>query len=260
MKAQEAAPLADPQEVIHRSAAKSAPTDERLLVSQAKSGSSNAFGELYERHRLRTYHTVHRILGNRQDAEDAVQRSFQRALTNISRFREDSTFSTWVTRIAINEALMLLRQRRALTPLSDIDNGDVRARSALAQDGHPTPEQLLAKNEVQRVLLQAISDLRENLRIVVLLRELQGLTTAETARRLGLTVSAVKARVFHARRYLRRHLERRYKLSRYTRRDVMCTNRAVRHDGHHIEDGCVLNRNPWLATPDSEASSLRVES
>jgi len=73
------------------------------------------------------------------------------------------------------------------------------------------PEQLLTKAELQTVLLQAISGLRENLRSVVLLKELQGLTSAETARRLGLTVAAVKARLFHARRFLRRHLERRYK-------------------------------------------------
>ncbi len=245
MKAQEAAPLIDSREVIHRSAVKSGPTDERLLISQAKSGSSNAFGELYERQRLRTYHTVLRILGNRQDAEDAVQRSFQRAFTNLSRFREDSTFSTWVTRIAINEALMLLRQRRAHTPTSDSDHDDVRARLALdPPDDHPTPKQLLTKNELQRALLQAISHLRENLRVVVLLKELQGLTNAETAQRLGLTVSAVKARVVHARRYLRMHLERRYKLSRHTRRDAVCTNRAARHDGHHIEDWLRAEQEP----------------
>jgi RNA polymerase sigma-70 factor (ECF subfamily) len=212
MRVQEAAPLAEPREIMHHSAAKSALGDERLLVSQAKSGCPNAFGELYERHRLRTYRTVLRILGNRQDAEDAVQRTFQRAFTNLGRFREDSTFPTWVTRIAINEALMLLRQRRALTPLSHCSDEDIQAPSAFdPPDKHPTPEQLLSQNELHTALLQAISDLRENLRSVVLLKDLQGLTSAETARRLGLTVSAVKARVFHARRYLRRHLERRYK-------------------------------------------------
>lgn len=214
MKLQEAiSPPAERRKVMHRIAAKAAPTEERLLVAKAKSGCSNAFGELYERHRLRTYHTVLRILGNRQDAEDAVQRSFQRALTNLRRFREDSAFSTWLTRIAINEALMLLRQRRAHTPLSENNNDDVQAPSPLdPPDARPTPEQLLAKTELRTALLQAVSALRKNLRMVVLLKELQGLTSAETARRLGLTVSAVKARVFHARRYLRRHLEGKYKL------------------------------------------------
>src|SRR5262249_21460177 len=80
-------------------------------------------------------------------------------------------------------------------------------------DEHPSPEQVAMRNELQHALLQAISNLREKLRSVILLKELQGLTSAETARRLGLTVPAVKARVFHARRYLRTYLERRYQMS-----------------------------------------------
>jgi RNA polymerase sigma factor, sigma-70 family len=212
MRIQEAAPLAESREILHFTAAKSAPTDERLLVSQAKSGCPHSFGELYQRHRPRTYRTVLRILGNHQDAEDAVQRTFQRAFTHPDRFREDSTFPTWVTRIAINEALMLLRQRRPLTSISHCANHDVETPSAFdPPDEHPTPEQVVTKAELHTALLQAISGLRENLRSVVLLKELQGLTSAETARRLGLTVSAVKACLFHARRFLRRHLERRYK-------------------------------------------------
>ncbi len=211
MNVQDATPLTERREVTHRSAFKPGSTDERLLVAQAKSGRSTAFGELYDRHRLRIYHTAFRILRNRQDAEDAVQRSFQRAFTNLCRFREDSTFSTWVTRIAINDALRLLRQRRANTRLQE-NNDDTEAPSVLdPADRGPTPEQALAETERRAAVLQAISHLRESLRTTVLLRELQGLTSAETARRLGLTVSAVKARTFRARRCLRQHLERRYK-------------------------------------------------
>src|SRR5499425_3265121 len=92
--------------------------DERLLVAQARLGHSGAFAALYERYKLNVYRTALRILRNQQDAEDAAQRSFQRAFTNLSRFRGDSTFATWLTRVAINEALMLLRQRSAnLRPL-----------------------------------------------------------------------------------------------------------------------------------------------
>jgi RNA polymerase sigma factor (sigma-70 family) len=212
MNVQEATPLAERREGTHYRTGKAPSTDERWLVTQAKSGSSTAFGELYDRHRLRTYRTAFRILRNRQDAEDAVQRSFQRAFTNLCRFRGDSTFSTWVTRIAINEALMLLRQRRANTRLRE-NNDDTEATSVLdPADKGPTPEQTLAETERRAAVLQAISHLRESLRTVVLLRELQGLTSAETAQRLGLTVSAVKARTFHARRCLRRHFEREYKL------------------------------------------------
>jgi RNA polymerase sigma-70 factor, ECF subfamily len=210
MNVQEATPFTEPRKARRSSAAKAASTDERLLVAQAKSGRSSAFGELYELHRARIYHTVFRLLRNRQDAEDAVQRSFQRAFTNLCRFREDSTFSTWVTRIAINDALMLLRQRRANTRLQE-NNDDAEAPSVVdSADKGPTPEQALVENELRVAVIHAISRLHKSLRIVVLLRELLGLTSAETARRLGLTVSAVKARTFRARRSLRKYLELKY--------------------------------------------------
>jgi len=190
--------------------------DERHLVAQAKSGSSSAFGQLYERHRLRVYNTTYRVLRQSQDAEDAVQRCFQRAFTNLARFREDSAFSTWVTRIAINEALMLLRQRRTTVPLTEVGHAD-GATPCLVEfvDRSPSPEQTVAENEVRDALAQAVSRLRKNLRAVILLREFRGLTCEETARSLGLTVAAVKARIFHAKRCLRRHLERKLMTARH---------------------------------------------
>jgi RNA polymerase sigma-70 factor (ECF subfamily) len=189
--------------------------DDRWLVAEAKSGHVNAFGVLYELHRSKIYRAAFRILRNQEDAEDAMQRSFQRALTNLARFREDSTFSTWVTRIAINEALMLLRQRRRTRALIETKNDGTDAYSPLDfPDDEPNPEQALTQTELQSTVIHAISKLRHRLRVVVLLRELHGLTSAEVARRLGLTVSAVKARTFDARRQLRRHLERKLKQGR----------------------------------------------
>jgi RNA polymerase sigma factor (sigma-70 family) len=109
-------------------------------------------------------------------------------------------------------ALMLLRRRPTNTLFQENNNDDTEAPSVLdLADMGPTPEQALAKTERRTAVAQAISHLRERLRIVVLLRELEGLTSAETARRLGLTVSAVKARTFHTRRCLRHNLEWRYK-------------------------------------------------
>lgn len=184
-------------------------SDEPALVAKAKLGHGDAFGELYNRHQRKAYHTAHRILRNQQDAEDSVQRAFQRALMNLKRFREDSTFSTWLTRIVVNDALMLLRQRRRREPLHEnsVDAAQDDGRAEIA-DGRPTPEELLCASERRATVRQAVALLRESLRVVVLQGELQGLTSAETARRLGLTVSAVKARTFHARRFLRKHLER----------------------------------------------------
>ena len=185
--------------------------EERWLVGRAKSGYEDAFGKLYERHHLKAYRTVLRILRNRQDAEDAVQKAFQRALMNLERFREDSTFSTWLTRIAINEALMLLRQRRAPELLRD-DNVNTASGVGGVEivDDRPSPEEIFCESERRTALLQAIGRLRKNLRIVILHRDLQGLTSAETARRLGLSVSAVKARTFHARKFLKNHLKRNF--------------------------------------------------
>jgi RNA polymerase sigma-70 factor (ECF subfamily) len=187
--------------------------DEQLLVAQAKSGSSGAFGKLYERYQLKLYRSAFRILRNQQDAEDAVQRAFQRAFMNLARFREDSTFSSWVTRIAINEALMLLRRRRTASSIIRVQNDDTIETWELdAADERPTPEQALAQDELRNLLICAISQLRGTLRSVVLLRELHGLSNDEIARRLGLTVCAVKARTFHAKRHLRRHLTQKYRL------------------------------------------------
>jgi RNA polymerase sigma-70 factor, ECF subfamily len=203
------------REKVRAGCAESAPADDRTLVAEAKSGGSWAFGELYERHRSKIYRSTFRILRNQQDAEDAVQRSFQRAFTNIHQFREDSAFSTWMTRIAINEALMMLRQRRITTRLSETgkEDGTVAVDLALV-DERPTPEQALAENELRAAVTHAISRLRKSLRVVVHLRELQGLTSAETAKRLGLTVSAVKARTFHAKIHLRQHLKHKYQTVR----------------------------------------------
>lgn len=181
---------------------------DRALVAEAKSGDADAFGELYEQYRSRIYRAALRILRNGHDAEDAVQRCFQRAFVNLPRFREDSGFSTWLTRIAINEALMMLRQTRPDTQLPKNDNYGVGEHSSVDLSDHrPTPEQALVQLELRNSVIHAVSKLRHSLRVVVLLRELDGLTTAETARRLGLTVAAVKARTFHARRHLRKHFE-----------------------------------------------------
>lgn len=195
-------------ERCHSQAAENAGDGDHLLVAQAKSGSACAFGALYERHRSKIYRVALRILRNQQDAEDAVQQSFQRAFTSLVRFREDSSFSTWMGSIAINEALMMLRQRRSTRTLTGMENDCTDTHPPLDfPDDQPTPEQALARTELRNAVIQAISRLRHNLRVVAVLRVLHGLPSAEIARRLGLSVSAVKGRIFHASRDLRRHLE-----------------------------------------------------
>ena len=217
------------------SMAKAAAIDERLLVAEARSGSSSAFAELYERHRPGIHRRALGILRNQQDAEDAVQRSFQRAFTNLRRFRGDSTFSTWLTRIAINEALMLLRQRRTNTlPLESGSDGDYESSAFNLVDKGSTPEEALAAKELRDTVMEAISHLRKSLRTVVLLRELRGLTSVETAQHLGLSVAAVKARAFHARRHLRLHLERKLQAPRRQRTVLRFVAAALAIAGYGI--------------------------
>jgi RNA polymerase sigma-70 factor, ECF subfamily len=183
--------------------------DERWLVAKAKLGHEDALGELFERHQFKSYRMALRILRNQQDAEDAMQRAFQRVLVNLERFREDSTFSTWVTRIAINESLMCLRERRTHEPLQWDNAGPVQHDGGVEiADGGPTPERILCDRERRTKLRQAIAELPQGLRVIVVHRELQELSNAETAQRLGLTESAVKSRTLRARNYLRKYIER----------------------------------------------------
>ena len=192
--------------------------DDSQLVLRAKFGSSAAFEELYERHHGRLYQTMFRILRQREDAEDAVQRSFQRAFMNLKRFREESRFSTWLTRIAINEALMFLRQNRTTRRLSELNREGTEDPIILnLPDGSPSPEEAATEKERKIALALGISSLRKSLRSAIVLRELEELSTEETAKRLGLSVAAVKARVFHARRHLRKSLERRLRCTRRRR-------------------------------------------
>jgi RNA polymerase sigma factor (sigma-70 family) len=222
MSVQQAATAITGSESLHGGMAEAAENNEHLLVAEAKAGRSSAFGELYERHRSKVYRSAYRILRHQEDAEDAAQRAFQRAFTNLRRFRGDSTFSTWLTRIAINEALMLLRQRRAAM-LHFEGNSEAENESCVFDppDKGPTPEETHARNEVRSTVNQAISKLRKNLRTVAVLRELHELTSAEIAQRLGLSLGAVKARTFHARRILRHQLEQKL---RRTRPRAFCGN------------------------------------
>src|SRR5215468_5612037 len=180
MDDQRTAPVMTGRKSLHGSMAKAAAINERTLVAKAKSGCSSAFEELYERHRPGIYQTVLHILRNQQDAEDAVQRSFQRVFTNLARFRGDSTFSTWLTRVAINEALLLLRQRRTSARFIEVgSDGDYESSFLNLADNGPTPEEALAVKERRAAVTQAVSRLRKTLRAVLLLGELQGLTCVE---------------------------------------------------------------------------------
>ena len=179
---------------------------EASLVAAAKRGHRAAFGELCEFHAKRIFHTLFRITKNREDAEDALQDSFVSALIHLEDFDGRSTFSTWLTRIAINSALMKLRKNRGSReiPMDEpTGGGDALLRFEPA-DGHPDPEEQYVQQERQKVVAGVVRGLRPTLRNVIEIREFQEGSMKETAQKLGISLAAAKARLFHARAALRK--------------------------------------------------------
>jgi len=149
-----------------------------------------------------------RMMRNNEDAEDVVQESFQQAFIHLKSFNGNSRFSTWVSRIAINAALMKLRKKRGFWDVSLDESAETEEPSSRidVEDEGPNPEQLYARQERQRILSRAMNKLTPGMRKAIELRELDERSTEETARIMGISVSAVKARVFHGRRKLRERL------------------------------------------------------
>jgi len=178
------------------------------LVARAKGGDEKAFETLVKRHRRKVLALALRYTRVREDAEDVVQQTLQKAFVSLRNFEGKSSFSTWLTRIAINEALMWLRKARALceVPLNHSVN-DEGARPAVdVADATPDPEATYLRQEETRTLSMAIERLAPSIRIVLELKELRELSARETAQHLGLSLSAVKARVFHGREKLRKDI------------------------------------------------------
>jgi RNA polymerase sigma-70 factor, ECF subfamily len=177
-----------------------------MLVTAARRGNGRAVEELVVRHRRRVFTVAQRITNNREDAEDVVQETFQKVFLHLNNFQEKSRFSTWLTRIAINEALMLLRRKRAVfevLPGSTDDDGMNSASDTFVDQG-PNPEESCLRSERTQLLTAAIKRLGPRIRKAILLRDIEERSVEETAQILGTTRSAVKARVFQARRKLRR--------------------------------------------------------
>ena len=187
------------------------PAGDGGIVLAAKSGDEQAFEILVRRYQPKIFAVAMRYTGVREDAEDVVQETFQKAFVHLHKFEGKSSFCTWLTRIAINEALMFLRHGRALREVS-IDDPKEQGTSALGlelPDSGPDPEANYLKRERTEILCTAINKLTVKLRSAVELRELTELSIQETARRMGVSAGAVKARVFHGRRRLRTLLRRR---------------------------------------------------
>ena len=183
--------------------------DEPELVASARAGDSAAFEELVARYEDKIFRLTINITGNREDAEDAMQDAFLKAFAHLENFHGDSRFYTWLVRIAANEALMRLRRRRpnhfSIDQPTESDS-DLMPREL--EEWSPNPEQQYAQSEIDNIISTLLEQLEDEYRIVLVLRDVEELSTQETADALGISPSAVKSRLLRARLKLREKLNR----------------------------------------------------
>jgi RNA polymerase sigma-70 factor, ECF subfamily len=179
---------------------------EKQLIAAAKGGERAPFGELCERHMKQVFGVTRRIMPNREDAEDALQDCFLNAFVHLKDFDGRSRFATWLTRIAINAALMKLRKNRGVqeVPMDEPNPSFEPVAQREFRDDAPDPEESCSARERREILNTAILGLRPRARRVVELHQLQEHSLTETAQILGISTAAVKARMFHARAALYR--------------------------------------------------------
>jgi RNA polymerase sigma factor (sigma-70 family) len=175
------------------------------VVLAASNEHSTVFATLSDQHRKKLFRAAHRVTRTREDAEDAVQDTLLRAFVHMGDFEGRSSFGTWLTRITINSALMILRRKRASLKMATGRNNNSGSDDLCYEitDNAPNPETRYAQTEEQRILRTAIQRLRPKLRVVVQIH-LQGRSLEETAEVLGISLTAAKGRLFHAKKALRR--------------------------------------------------------
>jgi RNA polymerase sigma-70 factor (ECF subfamily) len=185
--------------------------DDGALVELARSGEAGVFRAIMQRHNRRLYRVARGVLGDDAEAEDVVQETYVRAFENLGGFRGDASLATWLTRIAINEALGRRRQRRPMVDLGNLDSIDEQGEArVLIFPGLRTganPEADATRSEIRRLLERAIDDLPEAFRIVFVLREIEQMSVEETASQLDILPETVKTRLHRARRLLREALQ-----------------------------------------------------
>ncbi len=180
-------------------------SEESRLIGLAKRGDAAAFEALYSRNSRALFQAALRVLGNAEDAEDALQEGLLAAYRNLHRFEGRSQFSTWLTRIVINAALMRLRSKRA-RPAVSLDHWQSEENALAPEElfaaDDPNPEEIYAGHELRELIHANLRKLSPVLRAAFLLREREGLSTSEAARALGVSENTLKARLWRARHQL----------------------------------------------------------
>ncbi len=182
------------------------PEDDLVLVDRVVSGDRRAFETLVRVHERRVFRVTLAILGNAEDAEEAMQDAFIKAFRHIDQFRRESRFTTWLTRIAVNEALQKRQARKDTVSLDEVAEAEVKVLPRRSQQWHDDPEKLYGKQEVRMLVEDAIRSLPPIYRETFVLRDVEGLRAEEAAEILGLTLPAIKSRLLRARLLMREAL------------------------------------------------------
>ena len=187
--------------------------DESVLVDAARNGDVGAFEQLVRRYDRNVFRIAQHITQNREDAEDVVQDAFLKAFQNLGQFQGQSKFYTWLVRIAVNEALMRLRRRRPerMVSLDEDVKTEEDSMPREVADWSPNPEQLYSQAELKDILSKTIQGLPPGFSAVFVLRDVEALSTEETAEALNLSIPAVKSRLLRARLQLRERLNKFFK-------------------------------------------------
>jgi RNA polymerase sigma-70 factor (ECF subfamily) len=184
--------------------------NDEALVDRARNRDGAAVRLIMQRHNRRLFRAARSILHDDAEAEDVVQEAYFRAFTHLAGFRGEAQLSTWLTRIAVNEALGRLRRRRLTVGLKDIDaindQGEARVIYLPSARQDSDPEAAAARGEVRRLLERAVDQLPDHFRVVFMLRDIEEMSVEETASHLGLRPETVKTRLHRARRLLREAL------------------------------------------------------
>jgi RNA polymerase sigma-70 factor (ECF subfamily) len=192
--------------VLLHSSVDTAETDERL-VSRALAGEAAAVRTIVQRYNQPLFRVARSVVGNDAEAEDVVQATYVSAFTHLKDFRFQSRLLTWLTRIALNDALGRLRRRRPTAPLEALETAEPSAEVIAFHTSTPNPEAEMQREEIRQALERVIDELPQPFRTVFVLREVEGLSVEETAVRLDLKPETVRTRLFRARRMLRTALE-----------------------------------------------------
>jgi len=182
------------------------PEDDLPLVDRVISGDRRAFETLVRRHEQRVFRVTLAVLGNAEDAEEAMQDTFAKAFRHIGQFRRESRFTTWLTRIAVNEALQKRQARKNTVCLDEVGEAEVKVFPHRSHQWHEDPEKLFGKQEVRMMVEDAIRALPPIYRETFVLRDVEGLRAEEAAEVLGLTLPAIKSRLLRARLLMREAL------------------------------------------------------